>query len=478
MNTWTPNITEHPGPKYKAIADQILSDIRAGGLEPGERMPTHRDLAYRLGVTVGTVTRAYSEAERRGLVAGEVGRGTYVRDPNAPMPTNPMISAFNLSIPEGELLASGVCDFSLSLPAGGIAEKYFAKSLAEISTSPHLGALLDYTPEAGLPSHRNAGAAWIKSKTKMDVSPSQIIVTNGAQHAITAAIMSLTVPGDVILSENITYHGIKTLSSELGLKLVGLEMDEHGLSPQSFEAACKANAPKVLYTIPTLQNPTSRTMPEERRKEIAKIAIHYNVAIVEDDVFGVIPESRPMPLVSFAPSLGYYVTSFSKCIAPGLRYGYLVVPDGMSERAGAVIRDTCRMATPLMAEIVTQWIESGVADEITALQRKEIEARQQVAKRALKGLDFEIHPNAFNILLYPPEPWRDDELALAAKEKGILVMPVGVFTVGRDRPRHAIRICLGAARGIDGVEKGLTELAHIIGQRSAYSPSITPTGCV
>ena len=473
MDIWTPNISERPGPKYKAIADSILSDIRSGGLAPGERLPTHRDLAYRLGVTVGTVTRAYSEAERRGLVAGEVGRGTYVRDPKFPTAGSYVEEKFSISVKNAEHLSDGICDFSLSLPASGIAEKFFAQALSNISGSDNLGALLDYTPDAGLPSHRQAGAAWIKSTSGMDVSPEQIIITNGAQHAITAAVMALTVSGDTILSECLTYHGIKTLSSELGLKLIGLEMDEFGLTPESFEAACKAHTPKLLYTIATMQTPTARTMPLERRKAIAKIAAHYNVAIIEDDIFRALCKDAPDPISTLAPDICYYVTSFSKCISPGLRYGFIAVPKGMEARVSSVIRDTCRMATPLMAEIVTQWIENGGAAEISKMQRNEIAARQQIAERILKGLDYEMHKGSFVILLYPPEPWREEEFAIAAKEKGVLVIPASVFAVGHASPRHAVRICLGAASGRDLVEKGLKELAGLVRYgNNAYAESI------
>ncbi len=473
MTIWTPDLNTHPGPKYKAIASGILDAINGGSLKPGERLPTHRDMAYRLGVTVGTVTRAYGEAERRGLVTGEVGRGTYVRDPNTSA-SFVVDNNFSLSIPsEEELAKDGVCDFSLSLPISGIGEKYFAKALSDLGATHGLGSLLDYKPDTGLPSHRRAGAAWIKSISGMDVSPSRVITTNGAQHAVLTAVMTLALRGDTILTECLTYHGIKTLAAELGINLVGLEMDELGITPGSFEAACKTRTPKALYTIPTLQNPTSRTMSEARRKEIAKIAIHYNVAIIEDDIFGAIPENRPLPIAAFAPKHSYYITSFSKCIAPGLRYGYLVVPDDKEQRAGSVIRDTCRMATPLMGEIVTQWIESGVAHEITQLQRNELAARHAIAARVLNDADIEMYQGAFNTLLYLPEPWRDEEFALAAKEKGVLVMPTTVFAVGRSTQRPAIRLCLGGARSIDLVEKGLKEIAGLIRYgNNAYAESV------
>ena len=473
MDIWTPNISERPGPKYKAIADSILSDIRSGSLAPGERLPTHRDLAYRLGVTVGTVTRAYSEAERRGLVAGEVGRGTYVRDQNEP--SNFTIDrTFSLSIQSEEILAKdGVCDFSLSLPISGLVEKYFAKALMDIGSSRGLNSLLDYTPDTGIPYHRQAGAAWIKSISGMAVDPSQVVITNGAQHAVLAAVMTLALRGDTILTECMTYHGIKTLASEMGLKLVGLEMDEFGIIPKSFEAACRNGSPKALYTIPTMQNPTSRTMPESRRREIAKIAIDYNVPIIEDDIFGAIPEKRPLPITSFAPNLGYYITSFSKCIAPGLRYGYLVVPEGMERRAGSVIRDTCRMATPLMSEIVTQWIETGVAKEITQLQRNEMLARQKIAENIFKGLKIETNPGAFTALLHLPETWSDEEFTLAAKERNVLVVPTGVFSVGRTSNRNIVRICLGGARNLELVERGAREIVDLVRNgNNVYAESI------
>lgn len=462
MTIWTPDLSLHDGPKYRAIADSILSAIRNGSLEPGERLPTHRDLAYRLGVTVGTVTRAYSEAERRGLVKGEVGRGTYIRDPKKRAVENHPDLNFNLSIQDEWNSLDDVVDFSLNLPACGLAEQHLSKTLTKISRSNQLSALLGYAPDPGLPSHRAGGAAWINATTGMDIDAERVVVTNGAQHAMAAALMALTVPGDTIFAECLTYPGLKTLVADLGLNVVGIEMDDQGLSPDAFEVGAKKHAPKAIYTMPTLQNPTARTQSTKRRAEIAEIARRYNVAIIEDDVMGTLPADRPPALSTFAPEISYYLTSLSKCVAPGLRLGYLVPPEGMSAVVGAMVRDTCRMATPLMAEIGTQWIENGTAEKITQCQRGEIATRQRIAGDVLSGLDFEMAEGAFHFLLFPPEPWRDEELTLVAKEKNVLVLPMAAFAVGRVTPRHALRICLGAPRNTVDVEKGMAILSEII----------------
>lgn len=463
MTIWIPDLDLHGGPKYRAIADAILSDIRSGGLQPGERLPTHRDLAYRLGVTVGTVTRAYSEAERRGLVKGEVGRGTYIRDPNKRAASEHPELNFNLSVQnQWDSLQDNTIDFSLNLPASGLAESHLRKTLDAISRSNQLSALLSYAPDPGLPSHRAAGAAWITATTGMDVDADNVVVTNGAQHAMAAALMAVMLPGDTLLSECLTYPGLKTLAGDLGLNMIGVEMDEEGLRPDAFEAAAKQHAAKAIYTMPTLQNPTARTQSTERRKAIAEIARRYNVIIIEDDVMGALPLERPLPLSTFAPEISYYLTSLSKCVAPGLRLGYLVPPEGMHATVGAMVRDTCRMATPLMAEIGTQWIEKGIAEEVTKAQRNEIAARQRVVANILKGMDFELVEGAFHFLLFVPEPWRDEDLTLAVKEKGVLVLPMAAFAVGREAPKHALRICLGAARDVSEVEKGMTILSQIM----------------
>src|SRR5262245_26645264 len=287
MTIWTPDLTTASGARYLAIVDALASDIDEGTLRDGDRLPTHRDLAYRLGVTVGTVTRAYAEAERRGLIQGEVGRGTYVR-PQRLVP-----------LPEPKV-GDGVIDLSMNFPAGSYEDAMLSQGLAEIAARDGIGRLLDYQQYRGRADHRAAGAAWVK-RFGLEVSPEQIVVTAGGQHAMAVVLGTLAGPGEVVLAESVSYPGLKSLADLFRFKLVGLAMDAHGILPEAFEKACRTDRARALFCMPTLQNPTGAHMPLERRREIAAIARRHGVAIVEDDIYGFLIKDAPPPLVTLAP---------------------------------------------------------------------------------------------------------------------------------------------------------------------------------
>ena len=292
MTIWQPSIGNRNGPRYLAIADALAEDVTAGVLEPGTRLPTHRDLAYRLGVTVGTVSRAYAEADRRGLISGEVGRGTFVGNHS---------KASRLAVPSEE--SNGVVDLSLNLPAYTSGDIELSRTLAEISRDGGLLPLLDYQPDVGLPHHRVAGAEWL-AHLGVPAEANRIIVTNGAQHGMAVTFLAVARPGDVVLTEALTYPGMKELANQFGLRLHGVAMDGEGMRTDAFAEACRTLAPKALYTTPTLQNPTAVLMGEQRRREIVAIAREHNVTIVEDDVYGfLLGNERPPAMAELAPDI-------------------------------------------------------------------------------------------------------------------------------------------------------------------------------
>lgn len=449
MTIWAPDLGRRDGPRYLAIADALAEDAASGRLRPGARLPTHRDLADRLGLTVGTVTRAYGEAARRGLVSGEIGRGTFVRGAAADY------------LPLAAIEGGAVVDLSLNHPPpagqpGGV----LARTLAALSKQADFEALLGYPPEGGAPSHREAGAAWI-SRTGLKAVAEQVLVTNGSQHGMTALFTTVVRPGDLVLTEALTYPGMKALASLLHLRLQGVAMDEYGLRTDALEAACRGGA-KALYCVPTLQNPTTAVIPEARRREIAAIARAHNVLIVEDDVHGLLLEDAPRPISSFAPELSCYLTGTAKTLAPGLRIGYILAPPALVPRLAAGIRATTWMATPLMAEIASRWIREGLADEILKRRRQEAAARQKLAAGILGRFRPQSHPAAFHLWLRLPEPWRSESFADQARRRGVAVNPAQTFLVGRSATPHAVRVCLGAPRERERLEKGLRILAEIL----------------
>lgn len=444
----------------QAIVGALADDIEAGQLKPGTRLPTHRELADKLSVAIGTVTRAYLLAQRRGLINGEIGRGTFVR---------PSGTGVNTTGIEGE--ESSAIDLSKNRVIRESHDSLIAEALSSLSKSSDVNLLVDYyQPAEGSMRHRAAGANWL-SRDGFDVQPEQILVCSGAQHAMFVALSTLTEPGDTVLTEHVSYPGIKALANLLHLQLQGLPVDEHGLQPEAFAAACRARAGKVLYCIPTIQNPTATVMPVDRRKEIARLAQQHGVAIVEDDVYGFLDAEAPPPIAAFAPEHSYYINGTSKSIAPGLRIGYMVAPLQAVNRTAAAISSSTWEAAPLMAEMVTRWIEDGTLERVIDWKRRETEARQALAQKILGNISNGSHPTSCHLWLQLPDPWRGVDFSDRAAARGVIVAPAEAFVTGRGAAPHAVRICLLSTQERHQLEKGLAVLQEIL--HSAPEPALT-----
>jgi len=449
MTMWRPTLSNREQPLYLAIANAIAEDISSGKLTDGERLPPQRDLADELKVALTTVTRAYTEAERRGLVSGEVGRGTFVR----------RMETFSL---RREVSEPSALDLTVNnLPPYGL-----SRELME-SMSKHLlgdgpSALVDYQPHQGHPRHRRAAAKLLRS-LGVFVSPENLLLTAGAQHAMAVTFSTITNPGDMVLTGEVTYSGMKSLANFLHLRLRGLAMDVEGIRPDALEAACATTEAKGLYCMPTLQNPTSAVMSEERRKEIAAVAEAYDLAVVEDDSYGfLLPHQKPLRSLAGNSSKFYYLTGTSKSLAPGLRLGFLVSPPAMVDRLAASLSATTIMAPPLMAEVVSRWIEDGTAERVMEWKRSEIRARQKLAASVLAAFDYRAHPMSPHGWLTLPEPWCVRDFVAQARMRGIALSPAEDFIAARSTSVHAVRICLGPVAERSRLGSALATMAEIL----------------
>jgi DNA-binding transcriptional MocR family regulator len=357
---WMPKTLPRDLPRYLGLAERIAEDIASGRLEAGMRLPPQRDLAERLGVDFTTVSRGYAEARRRGLIVGQVGRGTFVRPRREGEPSAPARRGDRAE----------PVDLSLNLPPGIAVEeagRALGETLGALRAGGGLSALLDYQPSAGRPGDRAAGAIWIGRRLGMPVAPERVVVCGGAQHALTVTLLSLAGAGDVVATEALTYQGFRALAEQLHLRVEGVPIDEHGLRVEPFRTLCKRRAVRVLYCTPTMHNPTTGVMSLARRRAVARVAREHGVAIIEDDVYAPLATDAPPPLSSFIPSQSYLIASLSKGVAAGLRIAFVLAPDARAaDRIAGVVRATTWMATPLTAEIASRWIMDGTATRVLA----------------------------------------------------------------------------------------------------------------
>jgi DNA-binding transcriptional MocR family regulator len=453
VTNWLPDLSGRKGPRYRAIAEALAQDVREGRLAAGTRLPTQRDLAWKLRVTIGTVSRAYGEAERRGLIVGEVGRGTYVRPPVGPAAMMPSDRFDETADPD-------FIDLSINRPGTAGEGAVMAEALQRLAAEPDLGALLDYQAPAGRAEDRAAGAAFVEA-CGLTTTPEQVIATAGGQHAMACVIGAVTQPGDILAVEALTYPGLHALASLLHLRLVPVAIDDEGLIPEALDAVCRATSVRALYTMPTLHNPTTTTMSLARREALAEVARRHDVALIEDDVYGFLLDAPLPPLAHYAPERGYYLTSGSKSLMPALRVGYVHAPKAKVEPIAAAVRATVYSASPLMARIVARWITDGTAAQLVEEKRTEIRRRNRMARSILANFGFIGDPAAPHLWLTLPEPWRADDFVAAARHRGVGIIPAAAFAVAR-QPPEAVRICLGAQTTAERVERALMRLAELL----------------
>ncbi len=458
---WVPDYENRPGRIYAAIVDAMADDIAAGRLQGGEKLPTHRELARRLDLSVSTVSKAYQLAARRHLIGGEVGRGTFVTS----RPSD-IITRLERGRAQTDLI-----DFTFNCPVQLYEqEAALASALHDIAGCERLRRLMPYQRDwIGLGEHREAAAAWLSCHGAR-AAPEDTVIVNGGQQAVSVLLSALLQPGEMMAVEELTDPGIKFLAANRHLTLKGLPIDAQGLIPEAFEAACRSGPLRALVCCPNHHSPTLAMMPVERRKAIADIAIRHDIILIEGDVYGGFVETALPAVSSFAPEHSYYVTSLSKLVCPGLRIGFIATPPGRARDLIPGLGATTWMAALLSAEIADRWINDGTTDRLARLQRDELRKRQALAAEILEGQSFRSLPTGLNIWLNLPEAWCAESFVAASRAEGVAVTPAEAYAVGHGPSRQAVRVSLGGATPSRcELQKGLEVLADLLRERRSSS---------
>lgn len=339
-----------------------------------------------------------------------------------------------------------------------------ARSLREIADAPDIATLLRYHRFVGTPADREAGSRWLAHRLGAVLPADRIIVTNGTQNALFMAIATIVGRDGLLLTEQLSYYGLRRLAGFLGIRVAGVAMDADGADPDAFAAACRADKPKALFLMPTIHNPTTIVMSRERRLALAAVARAHGVAIVEDDVYGMLPREAPPPIAALAPDVAWYATGLAKCVAPGRKIGYLAAPSAAAAKA---VEDTFYttstwFVSPLSAAIAQRWIADGTALRLMGAVREEAALRQVLAARILAGARYTTKPEALHLWLDLPRAWSQPDFIAAARARGVELRPGTMFALEPEQEPHALRVVVGSPETRETLEQGLRAVAGLL----------------
>ncbi|EOC1568176.1 PLP-dependent aminotransferase family protein [Cronobacter dublinensis] len=418
--------------RYKTLVDRYAAAIRGGELAAGAQLPTHRRLASEHHVSLATATRVYAELEAMGLVSGETGRGTFVRD---------------IALPPGlgidqHAVAADALDLSFNYPSLPGQAELLRDALRQLASGGDIEALLRYQPHAGRPKDRDIIATYLTG-AGLNAAPENVLVVNGAQHGLAVTVMSLLRPGDVVAVDALTYPGFKVVASMYHIELVAVPVTPLGPDLAALEALCEKRHIRAVYTMPTLHNPLGWVLTMRQRGALVTLARRFDLLLIEDAPYAWLVKPAPQPLAMLAPERTVYVTGFSKNIATGLRVGAVVCPPrflGVFERT---IRATTWNTPAMMATLVCNWLRDGTVARFEALKRRDARARQRIAREALSPLPVVSHPSSYFLWLPLAEGVRAEQVAQKLLQKKISVSTAAPFSTSPHIP-HAIRLALGS----------------------------------
>lgn len=450
MTIYIPVIEKTNEPLYKRLTDTIERDVKSGLLHPGVRLPTHREMADNLGINVSTVTRAYREAEKIGLVAGTVGRGTFVASDAC------TISSMRTTGP----YPAGIIELGLVGPLTDF-DPDLSEYLLAFSRQKNLSAYMTYGDPAGMETHRKTGADWM-NRFGMTTTAENVFICAGGQHALTCTFAGVFKPGQRIAAESLTYPGIKSLAGLLGLRLVSIAMDDEGMIPESLDTACRRDDLSGVYLMPGVHNPTLACMSAKRREAVAEVIARHGLTLIEDDAYSPYRENQPPPVSSLIPDNGVLIASVSKIFWAGMRVAFVAASKDKRNRIIGAVHNTMWMVPTLNSAIVASVIEDGNADKVLAAKKSELAKRLELARSFFSSSAIKSIPYGNYIWVNILETWTGKGLESALQEQGVNIFSAEKFSVGNSQPPRTVRLSLTGENDISRLRKGLEIVSGII----------------
>ncbi len=451
-------------PLYRQIAGGIRHHIAAGHLPAGTRLPPERTLAAALGVDRSPFTAAYRARGADGGVGAPGGRATTVSQPlpeaaggvhpvravDWPRLLTPVIEQDPLLDELGAL--SDRSDI-LSLASGIPAPEFYPiaefRSLLDEALGARGEGLLQYCPPEGLPRLREAIAARM-TRRGTPVAPGRVLVCAGSQQGLYLLARALLEPGDTVVVESPTYHGALLVFRSVGARVVPVPIDRHGLDLDRLSDLLERRPVKLVYTLPTFQNPTGTTLSLERRQRLLDLARRHGVPVVEDDPYSELRyEGEALPsLLELDQAPGgpmIYLSTFSKMLFPGFRLGWIVAPEPVIARLAWVKALVDLDSNSLAQWAVAEYAGSGQLDahlaRLQAVYPERLDTLIAALERdARSSLTWQRPAGGFYLWLRLAGGLRAREVLTEAIARGVAFVPGDLYHVdggGRDTIRLA-----------------------------------------
>ncbi len=444
---WQPLLATTGGAKYKALVDCVRNAIAEGELEPEQKLPPVRDLAYRLEITPGTVARAYSILVEDGTLTAEVGRGTFVSKSKSGYNNQSWPDVIDLVSPRIPNLGQ---------------EELIREATRKVALELSPNALMQYPKrESNLPA-RKAFMQWMKDVSIGQYTVDDIVISHGGQNAILHVMQSVLRGNDpVVLVDEVTFSGFRKAAELCRAKVVGVPWDGEGPSPDALEELIQSTGAKLYCTSPEINNPTTRATSARRRHEIADVARRYGLHILDDDCYHTgqpVAESYRALL----PELGWYINSPSKLVSPALRVGFTVPPNGWVGEMLRSVQFSHFGVSCLLTEVFASVMLNPKLPGIISQVQNRINSDLRIAVNHLGGYAIRWRSNVPLLWLELPQGWRAPAFAQAAEAAGIELKTADEFTLRDGRTVHAIRLAMNGQIDQARFEEGVATVRRLL----------------
>lgn len=451
--SWKPDRQKLTRPIYLSLAKQLERDISQGFLIAGTKLPPQRELADFLDINFTTVTRAYKLCELKGLIYAVAGSGTFVA---ATASQSVTISSDNLpcgNIDLGFISSFEQCNFMIT------------PVIKKVLSKRQVAELVDYNYPTGMPHHKSAGINWMKN-LGLNVDEEHLAITSGALNGLTLILLALFEPGNRIAVDTYTFSNFIELAKMFHLQLIPIENDDEGMMPNILENKCKLNKIHGIFLMPSCANPTTIMMSYRRKKELADVIKKYNLILLEDDVYafisaGIIADYTE-PLFNLVPQNSVYICSTSKSICSGLRVAYIVFSSRFRDSILKSLYNVNVKTSSIDAEIVTEAILSGTANNIVKKKIILAEKTNAIFNKYFKQNNKNIHPLSFYRWLPIGNHQDGFQIEKIFQSKGLRVYHSDRFLCGSFENTHYLRIALSTVLSLDELHKGLSLLYDLI----------------